>query len=118
MIEASCHCGAQRIEIDTAPETVTDCNCSICRRLGVLWAYYSPRQVRLIPPSGATSIYMWDDRSIEFHSCAVCGCTTHWSAVDKTRDRMGVNARLMDPEVLAAARLRHLDGANSEKYID
>jgi hypothetical protein len=117
MIEASCHCGAQRIEIDAAPETVTDCNCSICRRLGVLWAYYSPRQVRLVPPSGATSVYTWDDRSIEFHSCANCGCTTHWAPVDKARDRMGVNARLMDPKVLAAARVRRLDGANTEKYL-
>ena len=30
------------------------------------------------------------------------------------RDRMGVNARLMDPEVLAAARVRHLDGADTD----
>src|SRR5277367_4368805 len=79
MIEVDCHCGAVRMEIDAAPQTVTDCNCSICRRLGTLWAYYSPAQVRLIPSSGATSIYMWDDRSIEFNSYNNCGCTTHWS---------------------------------------
>jgi hypothetical protein len=31
---------------------------------------------------------------------------------------MGVNARLMDPDVIAKARLRHLDGAVSEQYLD
>jgi hypothetical protein len=117
MIEASCHCGAVRLEIDAAPAEVTDCNCSICRRYGVLWAYYPPQQVRRMP-GGKTDIYMWDDRSLEFHRCAVCGCVTHWAAVDPTRDRMGVNARLMDPAVLARARLRRLDGAVTERYVD
>jgi hypothetical protein len=31
---------------------------------------------------------------------------------------MGVNARLMDPDVVAKARVRHLDGAVSEQYVD
>jgi hypothetical protein len=31
---------------------------------------------------------------------------------------MGVNARLMEPKILAGARVRHLDGANTEEYID
>jgi len=50
MIRASCHCGAVRLEIDAPPSEVTECNCSICRRYGVLWAYYTPEQVRLLPP--------------------------------------------------------------------
>lgn len=29
---------------------VTECNCSICRRYGVLWAYYPPDRVRVLPP--------------------------------------------------------------------
>jgi hypothetical protein len=49
---------------------------------------------------------------LEFHRCKRCGCVTHWEAVDKTRDRMGVNARLMTPEVVAHARVRHVDGAS------
>jgi hypothetical protein len=116
MIESSCHCGAVKLEIDSAPETVTDCNCSICRRYGVLWAYYSPRQVRIA--AATTDIYMWDDRAIEFHRCRNCGCITHWAPVDKGIDRMGVNARLMAPDVLARARIRRLDGATTGKYLN
>jgi hypothetical protein len=61
---------------------------------------------------------MWDDRAIVFHRCRVCGCVSHWSAVDASVDRMGINARLMDPEVIGHARIRRLDGAVTERYID
>jgi hypothetical protein len=117
-IETSCHCGAIRLAIDAAPETVTDCNCSVCRRYGTLCAYYSPKQVRFTPPDPPTDIYMWGARSTAFHRCKNCGCVTHWAAVDETRDWMGVNARLMAPEILARARIRHLDGAVTDEYPD
>jgi len=118
MIRASCHCGCVRLEIDAPPAEVTECNCSICRRYGVLWAYYPPDRVRVLPPDQPTDTYAWDDRSIEFHRCQKCGCVSHWVAADRGRDRMGVNARLMDPENFEGARVRHLDGANTERYID
>lgn len=118
MIESSCHCGAVRLEIDAAPTEVADCNCSICRRYGVLWAYYRLGEVRVLPAQGATEVYMWDDRSIAFHRCKICGCVTHWAPVTTQEDHMGVNARLMAPEVLALARVRHLDGAGTEDYIE
>jgi hypothetical protein len=117
-VESSCHCGAIRLEIAMPPQTVTDCNCSICRRYGVLWAYYSPSDVRIAAGSDALDTYMWNHRSIKFQRCKVCGCVTHWAAVDSTVDRMGVNARLMDLGVLAAARVRRLDGAVTERYLD
>lgn len=118
MIPASCHCGAVRLEIDAAPAEVTECNCSICRRYGVLWAYYPPSQVRLVPAGAATDVYMWDDKSIAFHRCRTCGCVSHWAPVDPGRDRMGINARLLPLEVVARARVRHLDGAGTEQYVD
>jgi len=111
MIRSSCHCGAVRMEISEAPATVTDCNCSICRRLGTLWAYYRPEQVTR--SGGATDIYMWGDRDIEFHRCRVCGCITHWEAADKAKaDRMGVNARLMEIESFDGIAIRKFDGAS------
>jgi hypothetical protein len=118
MITASCHCGLISLEIAAAPSEVTACNCSICRRYGVLWAYYPPRQVSVSSAGAATDTYMWDDRSIVFHRCPNCGCVSHWAPVDTARDRMGVNARLLPPEILARARVRHLDGAVTEQYLD
>ena len=118
MLSASCHCGAVKIEIDAELTDVTDCNCSICRLYGALWAYYALDQVRLAFPPGSTDVYMWDDRAIEFHRCRECGCVTHWYPVDEARNRMGVNARMLPLDVRAKARVRRLDGAGTEGYLD
>jgi hypothetical protein len=113
----TCHCGSVTIRVASAPTEVTSCNCSICRRLGTLWAYYAPADVCV---SGATATYQWGEKSIDFHHCPTCGCTTHWSRREGgDADRMGINARLLAPEVLAGARVRRLDGASGEwKYLD
>lgn len=115
MIEASCHCGAVKIAVPHAPETVTDCNCSLCRRVCGLWSYYPPCEVTV---SGATDTYMWGDRMLTNHRCRVCGIATHWTPVDPAGDRMGVNARLMPPEIVDAARIRRVDGANDWAELD
>ena len=47
MLSTTCHCGAVAIQISRAPESVTDCNCSICRRYGTLWAYYDRKDVKI-----------------------------------------------------------------------
>lgn len=112
MIEASCHCGAVRMAIDTPPDEVTRCDCSICRKLGVLWAYYAPQQVRLTAAPDATLVYLWNRMALEFHTCRTCGCTTHWAHVDRNYHRMAVNARLMEPAVLAAARVHDLSNSD------
>ena len=115
MIELSCVCGAVRLSISRAPDELVDCNCSICRRYAARWAYYPLNDV--IVPGGLTDVFMLGPKKIEFHRCKICGCVTHWSPRDQ-RDRMGVNARLLDPEVVARARVRHLDGANTWKFLD
>ena len=116
MIESSCVCGAVHLKINRAPDEVTDCNCTLCRRYGALWAYYSPKDVKVT--KGATDTYARGARLSEFHRCKHCGCITHWAPVDKTRDRMGVNARLMAPEVLSRARVRRFDGLKTWKLLD
>lgn len=118
VISASCHCGRVRLEIDAPLSEVTECNCSLCRRYGVLWAYYPPDRVRMSPPDPPTDVYMWDGRSIEFHRCRNCGCVSHWVAANRKKNRMGVNARLMDPEILAGAHVRHRDGDGTNRYTD
>ena len=117
MMEGSCHCGAVRLSVAVAPAEVTECNCSICRRLGARWAYYSPSQVK-ITKQGMTQPYVWGDRMLAFHRCRSCGVTTHWQSLDGTQDRMAINARIMDGMDWGAIRVRQFDGANTWKYLD
>jgi hypothetical protein len=115
MVHASCHCGAVRLTVPRAPAEITSCNCTICRRHGTLCAYFSPKEVTI---TGATDVYMWGDKMIEFHRCKECGCMTHWSPADESTDRMGVNCRMMEPDVVAGARIRRFDGFDTWKFLD
>ena len=101
MLTAACHCGAVRLEVARRPRQLTDCNCSICRRYGSLWAYYTRKTARLQSPEDTVSRYVWGDGKIEFCFCKTCGCITHHERVEKTSDSMiGVNARMMEPGYL------------------
>ena len=114
MLDGSCECGAVRIEVDEIPDDVTDCNCSICRRYSALWGYFNPKQVRILPPAGATTIHTRGKLWIEFHHCTVCGCVTHWSQspADRLEPRMGVNMRMFAPEIVAPIKVVLCDGAS------
>jgi hypothetical protein len=119
MLRASCHCGAVVVEAEVRPRSVTTCNCSICRRLGALWAYYTRRRAHLTAGRDAVAPYVWGDRMLEFYHCRHCGCCTHYESVDKdSSSRLAINARCFAPEELAPLRVRHFDGAKSFKYLD
>ena len=117
MIEASCHCGAVRIEVAVPPAQLTSCNCSLCRRLGVLWAYYRPAQVRIAQGAGTTVPYVQGDRTLAMHHCPTCGCVTHWESLT-CADRRAVNARLMQERDIEGVRVRGFDGAATWTYLD
>ena len=94
------------------PRSVTDCNCSICRRYGVLWAYYKARTVRLEAKRGALASYAWGRRALKFVRCATCGCIMCWQRIKPTAEsRTGINIRNFGLDVLGSVRIRPLDGA-------
>lgn len=114
MIEGSCHCGAVRWSFDGTPESATACNCTVCRRYGVLWAYdYEDERIRV---TGPTRVYAWGSKSLGFHFCAECGCVAYWRGVNPGKDgrrRIAVNLRLAEPEAVGAIVIDHFDGLAS-----
>jgi len=64
MIEGSCHCGAVRWRFDADLDGATICNCTVCRRYGVLWAY--GHEGEGIDVSGTTRPCV-RGKSVEFH---------------------------------------------------
>jgi len=115
MLETTCHCGAVRIAIPHAPRAVTDCTCSICRRYGVLWAYFAPAEVQV---EGESHEYSWGPATLAFVRCASCGCLTHWRPLARrVAKRMGVNIRNFSQEQIGPIRMRFLEGAVSERYV-
>lgn len=110
MIEGACHCGAVRWSFDGVPESATACNCTVCRRYGVLWAYdYEGERIKI---SGPTKAYT-RGQSLGFHFCPDCGCVAYWRSREPGADgrrRIAVNLRLAEPEAVAAIALEHFDG--------
>ena len=113
MIEGSCHCGAVRWSFEGVPESATACNCTACRRYGVLWAYdYENEGIRV---SGPTRAYV-RGRTLGYHFCADCGCVAYWCALaagEDGRRRIAVNLRLAEPEAVRDIVLDHFDGLAS-----
>ncbi len=111
MIEGSCHCGAVKWKFNVMPESATACNCTVCRRYGVLWAYdYEGEGISV---SGVTTAYVRGDKEIGFHFCPACGCVAYWrslAAREDGRRRIAVNLRLTEPDPIAHLPIDHFEG--------
>lgn len=117
--EGACHCGQVRWRLDGDPGTVTACNCTVCRRYGVLWAY--DFEGERITVSGETRAYSWGDRDIGFHFCPNCGCIAYWRGIKPREDgrrRIAVNVRLAEPEAVAALPIEHFDGFKTWSEVE
>ncbi len=111
-MELACHCGNIHLYTSQKPNQITECNCSVCRRYGALWAYYAPQEVQ-ISEDIASRFYIWGDKEVEFHFCPVCGCITHYITTPKCDiRRVALNMRMADPALLTGIAVRKFDGAS------
>ena len=112
-IVARCHCGRVSIELPHLPDEVTQCNCSLCRNTGFRGIYYRPEEVAVtgtVDPYVRTDL---DEACLTTWHCGRCGCTTHWTGLgEHAEGRMGVNARLLDDELLDGLPVKQVDGAS------
>jgi hypothetical protein len=119
MLKGSCHCGAVQLELPSVPDKATNCNCSMCRRLGSLWVYYEFGSVKISGNPEHTQEYIQGDRTLRTMRCKSCGCVTHWEPLDaKPGARHGVNLRNFDPKLVESVPVRRFDGADTWTFID
>jgi hypothetical protein len=117
MIEGSCHCSAVRWSFEGVPESATACNCTVCRRYGVIWAYdYEDEGIKV---SGPTRAYVRGPH-LGFHFCSNCGCVAFWRGLEPNaqgRRRIAVNLRLAEPDAVAAVIIDRFDGLDTFKDL-
>lgn len=95
-IELTCHCGNVRLTIEQLPDSVRDCDCPICNRLGALWGDFSADEVN-VETEDSTGSYQWSDSESRLHHCRRCGCTTHYfSDNGEGGVDIGINFRMLD----------------------
>jgi hypothetical protein len=108
-----------RFELRAVPAWITDCNCSVCRRICGLWAHGDRDDIAISRAPDATIAYVWGDRTLARHTCRTCGCTTHWESLQpEVSRRMAVNLRMAEPEAIKSIRVRRFDGADTWVYLD
>jgi len=119
MIQGSCHCGQVQVTLTAEPEKLVSCNCSICHRLGALWGHVPIENVSVAASEEATSVYIHGDRTLAFHTCRRCGCTTHWeNLVPEDTSYMAVNFRMCSPATSARFDIKRFDGADTWEFFD
>ena len=107
----TCHCGQARITLRRKPDSVTQCNCSLCAKTGFRGAYFSSDELAI---EGEFDSYVRSDLRQAFlatHRCRNCGIVTHWTPLSEPpHERMGVNARLIDEALLDGVPVKAVDG--------
>jgi hypothetical protein len=101
------------------PEKATRCNCSICRRLGSVWAYYEFGTVLIEGHPDHTDEYIQGDRTLRTIRCKTCGVVTHWEPLSpQLGANHGVNLNNFEPKLLESVPIRRFDGADTWKFLD
>jgi hypothetical protein len=108
---ARCHCGQASIKLPRKPDYVVHCNCSLCTATGFQGIYFGSAELEI---AGEFDTYVRGDLDQAYlanHRCRTCGILTHWTPLSEPpHERMGVNARLVDPAVLEGVEVREIDG--------
>lgn len=114
VLSGTCHCGALGWTFDAMPDSVTACNCTLCRRYGVLWIYdYEGERVSVTGPRTVYTRRGKADPALEIHFCSTCGCVASWRGLRLEADgrrRVAVNLRLSEPGPVAHLPIDHFDG--------
>ena len=112
-LEGRCHCGACTVRLPRTPDSVSHCNCSLCRTTGFRGVYFSSDEVEI---TGEFDSYVRSDLDEVFlrtMRCKRCGIVTHWEPLSEPpHERMGINANLLDPADLEGVPVRKIDGAS------
>ena len=119
-----CHCGRVRFEV-TAPAslTVSDCNCSICRKSGYLHLTVSKSQFKLLSGEEVLANYTWNTGTAKHLFCSICGIKSFY--VPRSHpDGYSINVRCLDDGTIENLSIVPHDGKNWEAqehllaYID
>ncbi len=118
-LRGACHCGAVTVTLPATPEKATRCNCTLCRRVGAVWAYYAFGTVVITGHPEHTVEYIQGDKTLRTIRCKTCGVATHWEPLPpEPGARHGVNLNNFDPKLLELVAVRRFDGADTWTFLD
>jgi hypothetical protein len=111
--QGSCHCGAVKFTVDAEiPTEAMSCNCSICRRKGVLMAFFPVAKVK-VEGEGALQAYQFNKHVLSHWFCKTCGIHTFAGGIGPDGKEMrAINMRCVPGANLDALKIQKFDGAS------
>jgi hypothetical protein len=112
--EGGCHCGRVRFRVQADLSRVSECNCSICRKKGILHLTVSQGDFELLRGEDALTTYQFNTKTAKHTFCKYCGIHSFYTP-RLHPDRISVNARCLEGVDIAALQPRFFDGQNWEE---
>ena len=93
--EGGCHCGRVRFRARVDLGLLSQCNCSVCSKKGILHLPAEPEHFELLRGKNALTVYTFGTGVAQHTFCSHCGM--HAFYVPRSQpDRITVNARCLD----------------------
>jgi hypothetical protein len=109
----SCHCGKVAYTLDVTPTAAIECNCSICRRKGLILAAVAPEVFHLETSRDELATYTFNRHAIRHQFCRTCGCAPFSEGTSPDgKELVAVNLRCAEDLDLATLEITPFDGAS------
>ena len=114
--QGGCHCGRVRFRVTADLSSVTECNCSMCTKKGILHIIVPRDQFELESGKDDLTLYTFNTGVAQHMFCKHCGM--HPFYVPRSDpDKVDVNVRCLDDIDIDALPLKRFDGKNWETAI-
>ena len=108
-----CHCGRIRFRVTAALDRVSECNCSICTKKGILHLIVPRDRFELLSGEADLATYEFNTQVAKHHFCRHCGIHSFY-VPRSDPDKIDVNVRCLDDVNLEALRPLPFDGKHWE----
>ena len=112
--EGGCHCGRIRFRVQGPLDEISDCNCSMCAKKGILHWIVAPERFELLSGADDLATYTFNTGVARHTFCRHCGIHPFYTPRSDP-DKVDVNARCLDDVDLSKVRVRRFDGRNWEQ---
>jgi hypothetical protein len=108
-----CHCGQVRFECTSDLSMVTACNCSICTKKGLHFAFLAPKSFQLRAGDENLKEYLFNKHAIRHQLCVDCGVDVfaRGTRPDGT-EVVALNVSCIDGVDLSKITMTPIDGRN------
>lgn len=104
----SCHCGVVSYEVEAEFTEGMTCNCSHCKRKGMLLTFVPKAQFALKTGEDSLTTYHFNKKQIDHVFCKICGV----QSFAQSGDMVAINLSCIEGLDTDALQIQKVDGKN------